>query len=94
MYLLAYFLNYPFQAEHSKREDYNKKIAEENEKQERKETKELEATNADKDIDVARREDEDVARREDEDVARKEDEDDVARIGKTSLQSEPATDEN
>ena len=79
------FLSYPFQAEHSKREEYNAKIAEENEKQERKETKELEATNADED-------EEDVARREDEDVARKDE--DVANKGKTNLQSEPATNGN
>ena len=35
-----------FQAEHSRREEYNKRIADENEKQEGAETKELEKTDA------------------------------------------------
>ena len=40
------FLKHLFQAEHSRREEYNKRIADENEKQEGAETKELEKTDA------------------------------------------------
>ena len=40
------FLKHLFQAEHSRREEYNKRIADKNDKQEGAETKELEKTDA------------------------------------------------